>query len=83
MRGSTLCFLCLAVAAMRLFYIFIKKKRKQTPSCIKNELHYGEVHPANILIPHTATVGGHLFWEAADVATGLEYHLSPAGRGTN
>lgn len=36
---------------------------QKVPSCIKNELHYGEVHPANILIPHAATVGGHLFWE--------------------
>lgn len=33
---------------------------KKIPSCI-NEPHYGEAHPANILIPQTATVGGHLF----------------------
>ena len=40
---------------------------KKVPSCIKNELHYGEVHPANILIPHPATVGGHLFWEDSEM----------------
>lgn len=40
---------------------------KKVPSCIKNELHYGAVHPANILIPHAATVGGHLFWEDVEM----------------
>lgn len=39
---------------------------KKIPACIKDDLHYGEAHPANIPIPQTATAGGHLFGEEAD-----------------
>ena len=42
------------------------------------------MHPANILIPRAATVGGHLFWEDLEVeATRRERHSSQPRRGTH